>query len=275
MTKRQLNADEVLQVTRETLATIGATEDEFEQMRSAPLKNSPVWPGPDYQPQTPSELAAFIDHTLLAPEATFAQVDQLCRDAIEYQFATVCVNSCHVERCVQALRDTPVKVGTVVGFPLGAAATEAKGAEARYAAEAGAGEVDMVLNIGSVRSGSDGWLAALRDITAVRQNAWDCTLKVILETALLSSEEIVTGCVLSVMGGADFVKTSTGFSKGGATVEDVKLMRAVVGAGPGVKASGGVRDAVAALAMIRAGANRIGTSSGSGIVRGEGAASRY
>lgn len=275
MDKRQLDAEEIRRIVADTLVRIGASEDEFEQMRSALLTSTPAWPGKDYQPQTPADLAPFIDHTLLAPQATQAQVEQLCREAIEYRFASVCVNSCHAKFCTDLLRETDIKVCSVVGFPLGAAATEAKAAEARYVAEAGGQEVDMVLNIGAMPSGDEGLLYAFRDITAVRQNAWDCTVKVILETALLSSEEIVTACVLALMAGANFVKTSTGFSKGGATTEDVRFMRTVVGDNAGVKASGRVRDAVAAVSMIRAGANRIGTSSGLGIVRGEGAAGQY
>ena len=202
-----------------------------------------------------------IDHTLLRPEATHDEIVALCREAVEHGFANVCVNSCWVPLVAAELAGTPVKVCTVVGFPLGASATEVKVAEAAYALRCGAREIDMVINIGALRG--DDLATVGRDIAEVvnlchRSNA---IVKVILETALLTDAQKVTACKLAKQSGADFVKTSTGFGPG-ATVADVRLMREAVGPGMGVKASGGIRTLEDLEAMVAAGATRIGTSSG-------------
>lgn len=212
------------------------------------------------------ELAAFIDHTLLAPDATAEAVDRLCAEAAGAGFAAVCVNGVWVPSCVDALAGTGVAVASVVGFPLGACGTASKVDETGHVVDAGAAEVDMVLDLGGLKSGD---LERVRaDVAAVadRAHTAGAVVKVIIETCLLDDDEKATACRLAVDAGADYVKTSTGFSTGGATVHDVALMRSVVGGSIGVKASGGVRTAEAARAMIEAGATRIGTSSGLAIV---------
>lgn len=212
------------------------------------------------------DIASYIDHTLLAANATEAKIDQLCKEALEHSFASVCVNSCWTARCAKNLKGANVKVCTVVGFPLGAMKTDSKAFEASQAISDGAGEIDMVLNVGWLK---DGRLDDVRkDIEMVKEACQGHILKVILETCLLSDEEKVTACRLAMEGGADFVKTSTGFSTGGASEKDVHLMRSVVGDKLGVKASGGVRSYETAVAMINAGASRLGTSSGIAIVQG-------
>lgn len=220
------------------------------------------------------KLNKYIDHTLLKPDAIAAMIDKLCAEAREHDFASVCVNPYWVKRSAELLAGTDVKVCTVIGFPLGANSTAAKAAETRDAIANGATEVDMVLNIGALKSGD--LEAVKQDVAAVKEACGDVLLKVILETGLLTEEEKVTACKLCVEAGADYVKTSTGFGPGGATVEDIALMRKTVGPEVGVKASGGVRDRAAALAMIEAGATRIGASSGIAIVNGgEAAGSGY
>ena len=214
-------------------------------------------------------IAKYIDHTLLAPDAAKSAIEKLCKEASEYKFASVCVNSCWVSLAADLLKDSSVKVCTVVGFPLGAMDTVSKAYEAAKAVENGADEVDMVINIGYLKSGMLD--AVLEDIVAVRKATEGKLLKVIIETCLLTDDEKRTACELSEKAGADFVKTSTGFSKGGATLHDVKLMKSVVGDRLGVKASGGVRDYATAKAMIDAGATRIGASAGIAIVREENA----
>ncbi len=211
------------------------------------------------------DIAKYIDHTLLAADADKERIEKLCREAAENHFASVCVNSCWVKTAAALLKGSDVKVCTVVGFPLGAMDTEAKAYEAETAVRNGADEIDMVINIGWLKSGMKD--AVLDDIKAVRKASEGKILKVIIETCLLSDEEKVEACVLSEKAGADFVKTSTGFSKGGATVADVALMKKTVGDRLRVKASGGVRDYKSALAMIEAGADRIGASAGIQIVR--------
>lgn len=216
---------------------------------------------------TPKELARMIDHTLLKPDATEAQIVQLCQEAITHDFWSVCVNPFWIPRVRLELSGTPVHICTVIGFPLGATSTRAKVAEAEQAILDGAHEVDMVLNVGALKSQHT--KAVLEDIQAVVQAAKGKALvKVILETGLLTDTEKIKACELSVEAGADFVKTSTGFGPGGATVNDIALMRQTVGPRMGVKASGGVRDLQTALAMINAGATRIGTSSGIAILSG-------
>ena len=211
-------------------------------------------------------LASFIDHTLLKPTAARMEIERLCAEARQYGFASVCVHPVHVAYAARLLKGSAVKVCTVVGFPLGANTTLTKVLEARDAAAAGAEEIDMVLNIGSLLEGD--YAQVYSDIKAVRDAVPGLVLKVILETGYLSKEQIVKGCILTKMACADFVKTSTGFGPGGATVEDIKLMRRVVGEEFGVKASGGVRDYETAVAMLEAGANRIGASAGVAIVEG-------
>ncbi len=218
----------------------------------------------------PATMAKFIDHTLLKAQATEAEVRKLCAEAKEHLFASVCVNTYWVKLCAELLRGTGVKVCTVVGFPLGAMAVAAKAAETLAAVQDGAEEIDMVINVGALKSGDLD--TVLKDIAGVVQAAQGRIVKVILETSLLTDKEKVTACELSKQAGAHFVKTSTGFSTGGATIADIALMRRVVGPGMGVKASGGVRDREGAEDMIRAGANRIGASASISIVQGKPAA---
>lgn len=215
-----------------------------------------------------NNIASMIDHTLLKPDATSEQVKKLCMEAREYKFASVCVNSCHVSLVAQMLTGSGVKTCSVVGFPLGAMSTRAKAEEAKEAIENGANEIDMVINVGAAKSGD--WDLVKKDIEALVQVVrGKALLKVIIESCLLTDEEKVKVCALSKIAGADFVKTSTGFSTGGATVEDIKLMRQAVGPDLGVKASGGIKDYKTAIAMINAGATRIGTSSGILIAKNE------
>lgn len=214
-----------------------------------------------------TNIAKYIDHTLLKADAKKDQIETLCQEAKEYNFASVCVNPTWVGLASEMLNGTGVDVCTVIGFPLGANTPETKAFETKNAIENGATEVDMVINIGALKSGNIELVE--KDIRAVVEAAKGKALtKVIIETTLLTDEEKVTACELSVKAGADFVKTSTGFSTGGATVEDIRLMRKVVGPEIGVKASGGVRNAEDANNMIEAGATRIGASSGIAIVKG-------
>jgi len=215
----------------------------------------------------PDPVAALIDHTLLKPDATRAEVETLCREAAEFRFATVCVNPTWVTTCVAALRNTPVGVCAVVGFPLGATTSDVKHCEARRVIHDGAREVDMVINIGALKSGD--LLSVERDIDAVTEPCRECGVlsKVIIETAYLSDREKVAACTIAKAAGADYVKTSTGFGPGGATASDVALMRRVVGDAMGVKAAGGVRDLDALRTMVAAGATRIGASAGVRIVQ--------
>lgn len=207
-------------------------------------------------------IASMIDHTLLKPDATPDQIAQLCFEARKYGFASVCVNPGHVRLCADLLRGSDVKVCTVIGFPLGATSPEAKVYETETALRDGATEIDMVINIGALKGGDYTWVA--RDIRGVVETAHSggAILKVIIETSLLTDDEKVKACLLAKEGGADFVKTSTGFAGGGATVEDVALMRRVVGPDMGVKASGGVHTFEQARSMVEAGATRIGASAG-------------
>ncbi|MCI6497574.1 MAG: deoxyribose-phosphate aldolase [Lachnospiraceae bacterium] len=200
----------------------------------------------------------YFDHTILKADATAEQVEKVCREAIEYDFASVCVNQYRTKMVADILRDTDVKVCTVVGFPLGAVSTAVKKYEAECAISDGADEIDMVINIGALKDGDYDYV--LSDIKGVRETCTDITLKVIIETCLLSDEEKRQACVLAEKAGADFVKTSTGFSTGGAKTEDVALMRDTVGDRLGVKASGGIHTYDEAMSMINAGADRLGTS---------------
>ena len=209
-------------------------------------------------------IAAMIDHTLLKPEATPAQIEKLCAEAAEYHFASVCVNPVYIPLAARLLKGTGVKVCCVVGFPLGAIAPEQKAAEAASCAAMGAEELDMVIHVGAAKAGD--WALVQRDIEGVVKAAAGHTVKVIIETCLLTDEEKVKACEAAKAAGAHFVKTSTGFSTGGATTHDIALMRKTVGPEMGVKASGGIRDYATAVAMIEAGANRIGASAGIAIV---------
>lgn len=213
-----------------------------------------------------AKLAGMIDHTLLKPEATLQEIETLCAQAKQYNFASVCVNPGFVKLCADLLRNSVVKVCTVIGFPLGATSSAAKAFEAERAMKHGASEVDMVINIGMLKSGEYDYVE--HDIFAVVDAAHRLRgiVKVIIETGLLNDDEKVKACALSKHAGADFIKTSTGFAKGGATVEDIALIRKVVGPELGIKASSGVRTKEQALALIAAGATRIGTSAGVAIV---------
>lgn len=218
--------------------------------------------------EVPANLAKLIDHTLLKPEATRDEIVKLCEEAKKYRFASVCVNTHWVPLCKALLAGTDVMVCAVVGFPLGAMTPSAKAYEAREAVRQGAREIDMVINIGALKSRD--YETVFEDICRVVKAATPAGVKVILETSALTYEEKVIACSLSKLAGAAFVKTSTGFGKGGATVEDVQLMRQLVGTEVGVKASGGVRTAEDAVKMAQAGANRIGASASVAIVTGKG-----
>jgi deoxyribose-phosphate aldolase len=213
-----------------------------------------------------TNLARYIDHTLLKADATAADIEKLCREAREHKFYAVCVNGSWVEAARHWLEGTDVKVATVAGFPLGAMEPDVKRFETEAASDAGAHEIDVVINIGRLKDGDNKYV--LRELRDIVEAADERPVKVILETCLLTNEEKVRACKLVVEAGAQFVKTSTGFSESGATLEDVKLLRQEVGDDFGVKASGGIRDSVTALAMIEAGATRLGTSSSVAIVGG-------
>lgn len=217
--------------------------------------------------EVPADLAKLIDHTLLKAEATRDEVVKLCEEARKYKFASVCVNTTWVPLCKSLLANSGVMVCCVVGFPLGAMSPTAKAYEAREAVRQGAQEVDMVINIGALKSKD--YETVFEDICRVVKASGNAGVKVILETSALDTNEKIIGCTLSKLAGAAFVKTSTGFGKGGATVEDVQLMRSIVGGELGVKASGGVRTAEDALKMAQAGANRVGASASVAIVTGK------
>jgi deoxyribose-phosphate aldolase len=214
----------------------------------------------------PKELSKMIDHTLLKPDAGIEDIDQLCREALKYGFASVCVNSSYVSRCFNIVKDSDVKVCSVIGFPLGASASEVKINETEFAVINGAAEVDMVINIGQLKSKD--YIYVYEDIKAVSDQAhsYNAKCKVIIETCLLTDHEKTAACLIAMDAGADYVKTSTGFSKGGAVVKDVALMKYIVEDKLKVKASGGIKTAEDALAMISFGASRIGTSSGVHII---------
>jgi len=242
-------------------ALVKRAKETLERLRANPPQMTP--------PQlTAGQLAAMIDHTLLKAEATPAMIEQLCAEARRYRFASVCVNPCNVARAARALAGSGVMVCSVAGFPLGANLSRVKAFEAERAIADGANEVDMVLNIGALKAGD--YALVKGDIANVAEvcHANGARCKVILETALLSDEEKVLACLLVVEAGADFCKTSTGFGPGGATVQDVALMRGVVGPRVGVKAAGGIRSYADALAMVGAGANRIGASASVQIIQG-------
>ena len=213
-------------------------------------------------------ITSMIDHTLLKPEASISQIEKLCDEAREYKFASCCVNPSYVSYVSQMLSGSSVKTCCVIGFPLGATTSKSKVEETKEAVINGADEIDMVINVGAIKSGD--WDFVKSDITEVIKAAGSSIVKVIIETCLLTNEEKVLACKVSKEAGAAFVKTSTGFSTGGATVEDVSLMRKTVGPDIGVKAAGGIRNYKVAMEMIRAGASRIGTSGGIEIAKSEG-----
>jgi deoxyribose-phosphate aldolase len=222
----------------------------------------------------PADVARYIDHTLLKPEATRSQIEQLCDEAAQFGFYSVCVNSFWADLCARKLRGKEVKVCCVVGFPLGAMDSRSKAFETRNAIENGASEIDMVINIGALKS--QDLRVVEEDVRSVRRATRATTvLKVIIEACLLTDDEKVLACEISKKAGAEFVKTSTGFSKGGATAADIALMRRVVGSGMGIKAAGGVRSFDDAKAMIESGATRIGASASVKIVSGEKSAENY
>lgn len=275
-------------ITREVLAALaGESWDEYlacvgdcaahssEKVRSViaagAARVSYVGNGAD----VPTDLGGFIDHTLLKPEATAADIDRMCDEAIEYGFASVCVNPTWARRVAERLRGSQVATCCVVGFPLGATTPEVKAMEARRALRDGAGEIDMVANIGSLKSGDYGLVE--RDIAGVADACREAgaVCKVIIEAALLDDHEKVIVSRIAKQAKADFVKTSTGFGPGGATVYDVALMREAVGPDMGVKASGGIHNADEAKQMIAAGATRIGASAGIEIVTGGTSSGRY
>jgi deoxyribose-phosphate aldolase len=238
-----------------------------EKVRASDLEQLARSTATDQPLPAAEEIAKLIDHTLLKPEAAPAEIDRLCREARQAAFARVCVNSSHVPRAAQVLAGSAVEVCAVVGFPLGAASTLAKAAEAAAAIEAGAREIDMVLPVGALRAAEYDVVA--QDIAAVAAvtHAGGALLKVIFENSLLSPPQQAAACLLAVGAGAEFVKTSTGFGASGAVEDDVRRMRAIVGARIGVKAAGGIRSRADLERMVRAGANRIGTSSGVKIMR--------
>ncbi len=267
-------------VTREVLAALSARHDVCDtgdKVRQVVANGADRVAFHGEAAEVPLDMARYIDHTLLKPDATAAEIDQLCREAEQYHFASVCINPTWVKRAADNLRGTSVPVCSVIGFPLGATTPEIKAMETRRALRDGAREVDMVLNIGALKSGD--YALVRSDIEKVVDAAHDgsALCKVILETALLTDEEKVIASSLAKQARADFVKTSTGFGPGGATIYDVALMRETVGPEMGVKASGGVRTADDAEGMIAAGATRIGASAGIEIVGGKdgGSGERY
>jgi deoxyribose-phosphate aldolase len=267
-------------VTREVLAAFGEQVDEIcvdgscavhspDKVREIVANGAGRISFSGAAAEVPRDLARYLDHTLLKPEASAADIDKLCAEAVEFGFAAVCVNPTWVKRAAGNVRGSGVNVASVVGFPLGATPSENKAMEARRAIRDGAREIDMVINIGALKSGM--YDTVREDIARVADACREAgaASKVIIETALLSDEEKVIACDLARQAKADFVKTSTGYAKGGATVFDVALMREVVGPKMGVKASGGIRTAEDVQDMIAAGATRIGASAGVKIVTGE------
>lgn len=218
-------------------------------------------------------LSKYIDHTLLSPTATKSQIEKLCKEADEFQFASVCVNPSYVSYASELLKNSAVKVCTVIGFPLGATSTEAKVFETKQAIEEGATEIDMVINQGQAKD--KGWEDITSEIKAIKETCGNLVLKVILETSHLTDEEIMLASKAASDAGADFVKTSTGFGSGGASIHAVKLMKKSIAANVAIKASGGIRDKATAEEYIALGVTRIGTSSGISIINNETSTSNY
>lgn len=252
-----MNQQELIQKISEEMDELG-----IKQIKS-PAKVKIERPGPINKP---SDLAPYIEHTILKPEATRDQIVKLCKEAKEFGFKGVCVNPIYIEEAKKQLKGTDLIVNTVIGFPLGAGISRVKAEEVREAVKAGANELDMVIQVGLLKGKE--YKLVYEDIKAVVEAAGPIPVKVILETCLLDESEKIAGCILAMRAGASFVKTATGFSKGGATIEDIRLMRAVVGGSLGVKASGGIRDYQTAKAMVEAAANRIGCSASVEIVKG-------
>jgi len=263
----ELITREVLQKLYNNTVSNNQVADSIIQQPSIGEKQSNSVSEKEIENIKPEQLARYIDHTLLKPDALESDIIKICKEALEYNFASVCVNPSWVETAYNLLKNSQVKVCTVIGFPLGATYPSIKAIEAREAIERGAGEIDMVLNIGYLKSKK--YNEVYEDIKEVKKACGNTLLKVILETCLLDSDEKIRACELSKKAGADFVKTSTGFSVSGATAEDVALMRRIVGDSLGVKASGGVRDYDGAIKMIKAGANRLGASASVAILKGQ------
>jgi len=206
------------------------------------------------------QIQDYIDHTILKPTATISDIEKLCTEAIDHKFYAVCVNGCYTKQAKKQLKGSKVKLAVVIGFPLGAMSTESKVFEAQDCIAQGADEIDMVINVGWMKSGKFNWVQ--QEISSIKRAIGEKVLKVIIETCYLTKEEKIKACVLALEAGANFVKTSTGFGTGGATLEDIKLMKGVVGNKAKIKASGGIKDRATALKYITLGVSRIGTSSG-------------
>jgi deoxyribose-phosphate aldolase len=213
------------------------------------------------------QIQDYIDHTMLKATASISDIEKLCKEAIDHKFYAVCVNGCYTKLAQKQLQGSKVKLATVIGFPLGAMSTESKVLEAQDCIRNGADEVDMVINVGWLKSGKFNWV--LQEILSIKKAIGEKVLKVIIETCYLTKEEKIKACELTMEAGADFVKTSTGFGTGGAKLEDVKLMKEIVGSKAKIKASGGIKDRATALKYIELGVSRIGTSSGIVIVATE------
>ncbi len=256
------NNELIDKITKEIMSRL----NEKTKTQTSPDKESAKQSAPKAQ-MSAAELAGYIDHTLLKPEAVASQFEQLCDEAVKYKFKSVCVNSGWVPFVTKKLRGSDIKICSVIGFPLGEMDSRSKAFEARSAIASGADEIDMVINVGALKSGN--LKLVEEDIRAIKRACRSTTiLKVIIETVLLTEKEKILACEIAKKTEADFVKTSTGFSGGGATVEDIVLMRRIVGPKMGVKASGGIRDYNQAIAMIKAGANRLGCGASVAIITG-------
>jgi len=255
---------DIEKIKQELLPQLGYQPDEIKSFDSIEPVRTLEFPT---IPSSATGLAPFIDHTILKADALPVSIYKLCDEAAEYRFASVCINPVYVELAKNQLEDSSVKVCTVVGFPLGATTEEAKAFETQSALKDGADEIDMVIPIGLLKSGM--YTQVYEEILMLKRICGESLLKVIIETCYLTDEEKVKACLIAKAAQADYVKTSTGFGPRGAEVEDVKLMRSVVGPKFGVKAAGGIRDSIVAMAMVEAGATRIGASAGVSIVTGE------
>ena len=263
--------NQIIKTIKEAIPKENFEEENFDNDNIDYIEPVEVLENQDFSHLTEEEikekLPSFIDHTILKANAQLSDIDKVIDEALEYNFYSVCVNSCYTSHVAQRLSGSKVKTCTVVGFPLGAMSTKAKAFEAKKAVEDGSDEIDMVINIGALKA--QDYTTVLNDISAVVKASYPAKVKVIIETSYLNEDEKIVACTLSKTAGAHFVKTSTGFSDKGATAEDIALMRKMVGPNMGVKASGGVRDQKTAIEMIKAGASRIGASSSIKIVKGE------